>query len=294
MSHKDSRFKIGPYLLLLLAAILGYYLLSSATNDGKKIKIADINNTTIHETTPSLIEENKNPIDDTKQENSSEDIDLNEIVQKMLKEADINKSSDSNDSEKIALDKSKDISHTPSTLQTKQDQDTGSNQLDKAKKPDLQKDENINRLSSTLAEIENGDKNRPNKEEDTNLTIKKKETKIQTQKSFTKERVSKKESKESKKASKKSLYIVPIQKAWVGIIYLDDYTKKDFLIRNKLKLNPNRDQLIVVGHNQFKIFNKGKQKRFGSKKMVRFVYQGGDLEEINKQEFLDRSAGIHW
>jgi len=92
----------------------------------------------------------------------------------------------------------------------------------------------------------------------------------------------------------KGLFISPIQKAWVGVIYLDDFTKKDFLIRGKLPLNSNRDQLIVVGHNKFKIYNKTYSVKFRSRGPVRFIYQDGELMEINKKEFMRTSAGVAW
>lgn len=90
------------------------------------------------------------------------------------------------------------------------------------------------------------------------------------------------------------LYIVPRKKSWVGVIYLDDYTKKDFLIRKTLKLNPNRPQLIVVGHRNFEIFNNGYSYRFRAKGPVRFVYKNGEIMEINNREFQKLSKGVAW
>lgn len=90
------------------------------------------------------------------------------------------------------------------------------------------------------------------------------------------------------------LYIVPRKKSWVGVIYLDDYTKKDFLIRKRLKLNPNRPQLIVVGHRNFEIFNNGYSYRFRAKGPVRFVYKNGEIMEINNREFQKLSKGVAW
>ncbi len=93
---------------------------------------------------------------------------------------------------------------------------------------------------------------------------------------------------------KGNFYIYPTKKAWVGIIYLDDFTKKDFLIRTKLPLDAGRDQLIVVGHSHFRIYNKSYSVKFRSKNLVRFIYRDGELMEINKKEFKRSSAGVGW
>jgi len=97
-----------------------------------------------------------------------------------------------------------------------------------------------------------------------------------------------------KKATKGEFYIQPSQRAWVGIIYLDNFRKKDFLIRKKLQLVSDRDQLIVVGHNKFKIYNKAYSVKFRSKGPVRFIYRDGELMEISKKEFKRTSAGVAW
>jgi hypothetical protein len=105
--------------------------------------------------------------------------------------------------------------------------------------------------------------------------------------------------KEQKKRLSKSdinskLYIVPNKKSWVGVIYLDDYTKKDFLIRRTLKLDPTRPQLIVVGHKDFEIYSNGYSYRFRGKGPVRFIYKNGDIMEINSREFRKFSKGAAW
>ncbi|RUM63105.1 MAG: hypothetical protein DSZ05_09090 [Sulfurospirillum sp.] len=96
------------------------------------------------------------------------------------------------------------------------------------------------------------------------------------------------------KVIKSKLYIVPHRKSWVGIIYLDDYSKKDFLIRNLLRLNSTRPQLIVVGQKEFEIYNDGYSYRFRGKGPVRFIYKDGDIMEITNSEFKEYSKGITW
>ena len=112
----------------------------------------------------------------------------------------------------------------------------------------------------------------------------------------TKKEVKKKTSanKSKKETIHSKLYIVPHKKSWVGIIYLDDYTKRDFLIRKTLKLNPKRPQLIVVGQKEFEIFNNGYSYRFRGKGPVRFIYKDGDIMEITNREFKAYSKGVSW
>ncbi len=285
--ESESSIKIGPYILLLLAGLLGYYLFSSATDDESDLDIKDINiiqkDSTIQQEKESLIEnaikqeEQKASTQDNTEVVDEEDIDLNRAVNEMLKVVDANDSAiaeitstDNPSRDEQAQDQTK-----QNTKQTKVDTNTiPTNTPTNSINKDEQKDETNNTIT-TLANIDS--KPIPQKQEELKESQKPKN-----------------KTKKPTPTAKKGLYIKPIQKAWVGIIYLDNYTKKDFLIRSKLKLNPNRDQLILLGHNKFKIYNHGKSLPFNSTKKVRFLYQDGELIEIDKQEYVDRSAGVHW
>ncbi len=98
----------------------------------------------------------------------------------------------------------------------------------------------------------------------------------------------------AKNKNKRGLYIVPVKKAWVGVIFLDTMKKKDFLIRKTLMLDESKDQIILVGHRNFKIFNKRLEQGFKSKKMVRFLYKDGDLREISKKEYVKLRGTTKW
>ena len=97
-----------------------------------------------------------------------------------------------------------------------------------------------------------------------------------------------------KNENRGGLYIEPIHKAWVGVIFLDSMKKKDFLIRRALQLDASKDQIILVGHKNFKIYNKQLEQGFTSKKMVRFLYKDGELREISKAEYKNLRGGVHW
>ncbi len=97
-----------------------------------------------------------------------------------------------------------------------------------------------------------------------------------------------------KSKTKNRLYIKPVKKCWVGIIYLDNFTKKDFLIKSSFKFDTTRPQLIVVGHKYFEIFNNGYSYRFRGQGPIRFIYKNGNIMQINKREFLVYSKGVNW
>ncbi len=109
-----------------------------------------------------------------------------------------------------------------------------------------------------------------------------------------KTKVSKIDFAKQKAILKSKLYIQPLKKTWVGVIYLDDYTKKDFLVKSVFKLNSTRPQLIVVGHKYFEIYNQGYSYRFRGNGPIRFIYKDGDIMQINRNEFLTYSKGVNW
>ncbi len=138
---------------------------------------------------------------------------------------------------------------------------------------------------------------------DTNVTIQKEVPAKIVQKSLQKKSDStkSKENLKSKKISsveksktKNKLYIKPIKKCWIGIIYLDNFTKQDFLIKSSFKFDTTRPQLIVVGHKFFEIFNNGYSYRFRGQGPIRFIYKNGNIMQINKKEFLVYSKGVNW
>ncbi len=131
--------------------------------------------------------------------------------------------------------------------------------------------------SVIAAAMENKAVNKPSKEKEKLLTPKKSKKTV-----------------EVKNENRGGLYITPTQKAWVGIIFLDSMKKKDFLIRHTLQLDASRDQIILVGHKNFKIFNKQLEQGFKSKKKAMFLYKDGELREISKREYDHYRGKVRW
>jgi hypothetical protein len=274
LNDKTSDIKIGPYILIALAGLLGYYLFSSATKDESQLEVLDLN---VVQNEPIVKKAKENLLVVEAQANNTnttlddEDIDLNKVVHEMFKEADINESEQ--------IDEQEDINTT-----TTKEQDTNSTLLPEV--TSIKKDEvNTTQVQTSLENVKdlstNEENNKTQEKKPINKLSKKEEIKtdVSQVKSF---------------SFKDELYIIPTKKAWVGVIYLDNFRKKDFLIRKKLKLDSSRNQIILVGHRNFKIYSHGEKESFNSKKMVRFIYEGGNLREISKAEYLKRSAGVRW
>ncbi len=304
LESESPKIKLGPIILLLLASGLLYYLYHTATDDEEQIEVGNATTENMQiesqDREDSLIADAIEDDGEQKKasdENSSDDdLELNKIVHKMLNQEKRNEENSSGERSMSAIKTmyASEIDSQDTPVIKEKPEDKVTNEDEKAIAPVIEKnipDENIlNNESKTnssevsslppLSKIENG------MVEQKELESKKEEKIVSQSKKIKAPKVD--------KAITPSLKIVPIEKAWVGVIYLDDLTKKDYLIRNALKLDPNRDQIILVGHNKFKIYNHGKNKPFHSKKMVRFLYQGGVLREIDKQEYLNLSDGVRW
>lgn len=85
--------------------------------------------------------------------------------------------------------------------------------------------------------------------------------------------------------SDSQIYIRPRQKVWIGLFFLDTKKRKDLLVKEELKLDMSRDQLLLTGHSNFKLFDNDEKVEFKAKNIARFILHGRKLEEINKSEY---------
>ncbi len=98
----------------------------------------------------------------------------------------------------------------------------------------------------------------------------------------------------SKKALHESFVIVPRAKIWAGVIYLDDYKRKQFLTDKNITLDPSRDFLIVTGHGKFDVYIDKEKYHYDDPLKVRLLYKDGDLEKIDAQMFKTMNRGKSW
>ena len=88
--------------------------------------------------------------------------------------------------------------------------------------------------------------------------------------------------------------IIPKRKLWIGIIYLDNFKRKNYITSSPVELNTSRDQLIVTGHGKLQIDSDGEIEDFNSTKKMRFIYRAGVLEVIDRNTFKLYNRGKDW
>ncbi len=258
-NDEEKSKKLLPYLLLGVAGLVALYFLFFSPKEIHDANVTAVDlNVVKNELVTKEAKESLLAVDE-EESNDSEEVDLNKVVQEMFKATqEENESQESNDT--LIEDNATSEIITPA------------------------KEENITLETSATREEVVVEKQLPV------------ETKIKSVE--TKERlVIPKKVKKPKKVTNENrggLFIEPIQKAWVGVIFLDTMKKKDFLIRHTLVLDANKDQIILVGHKNFKIYNKQLEQGFKSKKMVMFLYKDGELREISKREYNRYRGNARW
>ncbi|GEM_PF-3275553 len=88
--------------------------------------------------------------------------------------------------------------------------------------------------------------------------------------------------------------ITPDAQIWVGVIYLDDFSKKDYLSTKTFELDNSRDQLILTGHGRLTINVGDTEQVHKDENRLRFLYQNGEFKMINKEIFREMNNGKNW
>ena len=91
-----------------------------------------------------------------------------------------------------------------------------------------------------------------------------------------------------------SVTILPKRKIWVGIIYLDNYKRKNYITSQPIELNTSKDQLIVTGHGLFKVDVDGNITEFKERGKQRLLYRAGVLQKIDRATFKQLNRGKDW
>ena len=101
--------------------------------------------------------------------------------------------------------------------------------------------------------------------------------------------------KEQKKESLPQTFrIIPKSKVWVGYIDLSTGKKYQKIINEPLELNATKDYLLTFGHGYIDIDVNGKLQEYKDPKNIKFLYQNGQLREIDTQEFKRYNKGKLW
>lgn len=79
-----------------------------------------------------------------------------------------------------------------------------------------------------------------------------------------------------------------------GVIYLDDFSKKDYLSTKTFELDNSRDQLILTGHGRLTINVGDTEQVHKDENRLRFLYQNGEFKMINMEIFREMNNGKNW
>jgi hypothetical protein len=100
--------------------------------------------------------------------------------------------------------------------------------------------------------------------------------------------------KEVKEIVLPKITIAPKQQIWVGVIYLDNHSKKDYLTSNNIPLDTTKEHLIVTGHGHLVINTDGVETNYSSNDKLRFLYKDNELKLINMEIFKELNNGKSW
>jgi len=100
--------------------------------------------------------------------------------------------------------------------------------------------------------------------------------------------------KEVKEIALPKITIAPKQQIWVGVIYLDNHSKKDYLTSNNIPLDTTKEHLIVTGHGHLVINTDGVETDYSSNDKLRFLYKDNELKLINMEIFKELNNGKSW
>lgn len=92
----------------------------------------------------------------------------------------------------------------------------------------------------------------------------------------------------------KSVKISPKHQIWVGVIYLDDYSKRDFLTTKPIELDTSREQLVLTGHGHISISVGDSMMEYNDENRQRFMYKDGEFKLINMEIFKQMNNGKNW
>ncbi len=95
-------------------------------------------------------------------------------------------------------------------------------------------------------------------------------------------------------AVEKSFRIIPKTKVWVGYIDLSNDKKRQTITKDVLELNASKDYLLTFGHGYIDVEVNGKLFEFKKAKQIKFLYQNGELKEIDAKEFKRYNKGKMW
>jgi len=89
---------------------------------------------------------------------------------------------------------------------------------------------------------------------------------------------------EEKVTKKRVFKVIPQERLWFKVRYLDDNSSKEYLTSNVVDLNESRNQYIKFGHGLFTIDFNDENLSPNTKKIVRYILIDGNLSKTKKVE----------
>ena len=88
--------------------------------------------------------------------------------------------------------------------------------------------------------------------------------------------------------------MIPNSRIWVGVIYLDDFSRKQYLQEGNITFDASRDQLIMTGHGDLNLKINGETKEFFTQYPLRFLYKDHNISLINRSKYEMLNKGQGW
>jgi len=88
--------------------------------------------------------------------------------------------------------------------------------------------------------------------------------------------------------------ILPKRRLWMGLINIETGKRIQDVIDTGYELNTSSSWLLVFGHGYLDIEYNKKLLEFTSRKKLWFVYEEGELQQIDKDEFRRKNGGKTW
>jgi hypothetical protein len=88
--------------------------------------------------------------------------------------------------------------------------------------------------------------------------------------------------------------IIPIRKVWVGIIFMDDFSRKITSNENNITIDLAKRQLIKTGNGFFRLAYDGNVEDFTDQGSTRFLIEKGSIKRISEEMFIQLNKGKNW
>jgi len=88
--------------------------------------------------------------------------------------------------------------------------------------------------------------------------------------------------------------IMPTKRIWIGIISLDNFSRKDSASDQNMTIDLTKRQLIKTGNGFFKLSYDGSIEDFTEQGSTRFLVENGTIQKISEEKFIELNRGKNW